>query len=131
MKTMESVKRVREWLRQSSYDMKTAEAMFISKRYIYAVFMCHLSIEKILKGLYTQMLGDVPPKSHNLIFLIEKMKLELPEDIYDFVFMLNGLSVPTRYPDDLQNLLKVYNKAKTRKVLDRAKEVLKWLKAKL
>jgi HEPN domain-containing protein len=59
------------------------------------------------------------------------MKLELPEDIYDFVFMLNGLSVPTRYPDDLQNLLKVYNKAKTRKVLDRAKEVLKWLKAKL
>jgi HEPN domain-containing protein len=131
MKPMESVKRVREWLRQSSYDMKTAEAMFKSKRYIYAVFMCHLSIEKILKGLYTQMLGDVPPKSHNLIFLVEKLKLELPEDIYDFVFMLNGLSVPTRYPDDLQNLLKVYNKAKTRKVLDRAKEVLKWLKAKL
>ena len=128
---MERMKRAQEWLRQSSYDMKTAEAMFKSKRYIYAVFMCHLSIEKILKGLYTQMLGDVPPKSHNLIFLIEKMKLELPEDIYDFVFMLNGLSVPTRYPDDLQNLLKVYNKAKTRKVLDRAKEVLKWLKAKL
>jgi HEPN domain-containing protein len=131
MKPMESIKRVREWLRQSSYDMKTAEAMFISKRYIYAVFMCHLSIEKMLKGLYAQMRGDVPPKSHNLVFLIEKMKLELPEDIYDFVFMLNGLSVPTRYPDDLQNLLKVYNKAKTRKVLDRAKEVLKWLKAKL
>ena len=128
---MERMKRAQEWLRQSSYDMKTAEAMFKSKRYIYAVFMCHLSIEKILKGLYTQMLGDVPPKSHNLIFLIEKMKLELPEDIYDFVFMLNGLSVPTRYPDDLQNLLKVYNKAKTRKVLDRAKEVLKWLKARL
>ena len=128
---MDSMKRAKEWLRQSSYDMKTAEAMFISKRYIYAVFMCPLSIEKVLKGLYTQMLSDVPPKSHNLIFLIEKMKLELPEDIYDFVFMLNGLSVPTRYPDDLQNLLKVYNKAKTRKVLDRAKEVLKWLKAKL
>ena len=36
-----------------------------------------------------------------------------------------------RYPDDLQNLLKVYNKAKTRKVLDKGKEVLKWLQAKL
>lgn len=125
------MKRAQEWLRQSSYDMKTAEAMFKSKRYIYAVFMCHLSIEKVLKGLYTQNLEDAPPKSHNLIFLIEKIQLELPEDIYDFVFMLNGLSVPTRYPDDLQNLLKVYSKAKTREVLDRAKEVLKWLKAKL
>jgi HEPN domain-containing protein len=128
---MESIKRAQEWLRQSLYDMKTAEAMFISKRYIYAVFMCHLSIEKVLKGLYTQTLGDVPPKSHNLIFLIEKIKLELPEDLYDFVFMLNGLSVPTRYPDDLQSLLKAYNRAKTRKVLDRGKEVLKWLKGKL
>jgi len=125
------MKNTREWLRQSAYDMKTAEAMFDTKRYIYAVFMCHLSIEKALKGLYTQILSDVPPKSHNLIFLIEKMRLELPEDIYDFVFVLNGLSVPTRYPDDLQNLLKVYNKAKTRKVLDKGKEVLKWLKVKL
>lgn len=128
---MERMKRAQEWLRQSSYDMKTADAMFKSKRYIYAVFMCHLSIEKVLKGLYTQNFEDVPPKSHNLVFLIEKIKLELPEDIHDFVFMLNGLSVPTRYPDDLQKLLKVYNKAKTREVLDRAKEVLKWLKAKL
>lgn len=49
---MESMKRAQEWLRQSLYDMKTAEAMFIGKRYIYAVFMCHLSIEKVFKGLY-------------------------------------------------------------------------------
>lgn len=33
--------------------MKTAEAMFNSKRYLYAVFMCHLAIEKALKGIYT------------------------------------------------------------------------------
>jgi len=128
---MGSMKKSQEWLRQSAYDMKTAEAMFNSKRYIYAVFMCHLSIEKALKGLYTQILSEVPPKSHNLIFLIEKIKLGLPENDYDFLFMLNGLSVPTRYPDDLQNLLKVYNKAKTRKVLDKGKEVLKWLQARL
>jgi len=32
--------------------MKTAEVMFNTKRYIYIVFMCHLSIEKAFKGLY-------------------------------------------------------------------------------
>lgn len=42
----------KEWLRQADYDMETAEAMFESGRYIYAVFMCHLSLEKALKGLY-------------------------------------------------------------------------------
>jgi HEPN domain-containing protein len=125
------LKTAQEWLKQATYDMKTADTMFIGKRYIYAVFMCHLAIEKLLKGLYSQKFNDIPPKTHNLVFLIEKMKLELPEKYQDFVYTLNGLSVPTRYPDDLRKLLKDYTKAKTGKVLNQGKEVLKWLKARL
>lgn len=128
MKPMKETKKPQEWLKQAVYDMKTAEAMLTCKKHIYAVFMCHLSIEKALKGIYTQTLKTVPPKTHNLIYLVEKIKLELPDDMYDFIFTLNGLSVPTRYPDDLQRLLKDYTKAKTSKVLGHGKEVLKWLK---
>jgi HEPN domain-containing protein len=43
-----------EWFKQADYDLETAEAMFITGRYIYTVFMCHLSIEKELKGLYAK-----------------------------------------------------------------------------
>ena len=131
MKTSESMKKPQEWFKQAAYDMKTAQAMLDTKRYIYSVFMCHLSIEKALKGLYTQILGEVPPKTHNLVYLVEKIKLELPEEHYDFLYMLNGLSVPTRYPDDLQKLLKDHNKTKTGKVIDQGRETLKWLKARL
>jgi len=120
-----------EWLKQADYDMETAEIMFDNKRYFYAVFMSHLSIEKALKGLYTQKLNKTPPKTHNLIFLVEKIKLELSEDLYDFIFTLNGVSVPTRYPDELQKLQKDYNTAKTRVLLEKSKEALKWLKARL
>ena len=45
-------KRPQEWIRQADYDIDTAEFMFNGGRYFYAVFMCHLSIEKALKGLY-------------------------------------------------------------------------------
>ncbi|HHT9123404.1 MAG TPA: HEPN domain-containing protein [Candidatus Wunengus sp. YC63] len=124
-------KNPQEWLKQADYDMETAEIMFDNKRHIYAVFMCHLSIEKALKGLYTQKLNKTPPKTHNLIFLVEKIKLELSEDLYDFIFTLNGVSVPTRYPDELQKLQKDYNTAKTRVLLGKSKEALKWLKARL
>ena len=120
-----------EWLKQADYDMETVEIMFDNKRHIYAVFMCHLSIGKALKGLYTQKLNKTPPKTHNLIFLVEKIKLELSEDLYDFIFTLNGVSVPTRYPDELQKLQKDYNTAKTRVLLEKSKEALKWLKARL
>uniref|UniRef100_A0A7C4YD27 HEPN domain-containing protein n=1 Tax=candidate division WOR-3 bacterium TaxID=2052148 RepID=A0A7C4YD27_UNCW3 len=39
-------------------------------RYIYTVFMCHLSVEKALKGLYVKKFKKNPPKKHNLIFFV-------------------------------------------------------------
>jgi HEPN domain-containing protein len=64
-----------EWLKQAAYDMDTADAMFTSGRYLYVVFMCHLSIEKSLKGLHSKELAEVPPKTHNLIYLLKKICL--------------------------------------------------------
>ena len=116
-----------EWLTQANYDMDTADYMFRGGRYMYAVFMCHLSLEKALKGLYAEKLGKEPPKIHNLLYLLEKMKLTLPEDLFDFISTLNRVSVPTRYPDDLQRILKDYDKKKTKEVLDQSKQVLQWL----
>ena len=118
-----------EWLRQANYDMDTADYMFRGGRYMYTVFMCHLSLEKALKGRYAEKLGKEPPKTHNLLYLLEKMKLTLPEDLFDFISTLNRVSIPTRYPDDLQRILKDYDKKKTKEVLDQSKQVLQWLSA--
>ena len=65
-------KRTEEWLIQSDYDMDTAVYMHKGGRYIYAVFMCHLSIEKALKGLYYEKVREIPPKTHNLIYLLNE-----------------------------------------------------------
>jgi HEPN domain-containing protein len=120
-----------EWFRQADYDIKTAEYLFKGGRYIYAVFMCHLSMEKALKGLFQKYLNEIPPKVHNLIFLIEKIGLKVPDDLYDMVFNLNRISIPTRYPDDLKRMRKEYNKKRTADILNKSKELLKWLKAQL
>jgi HEPN domain-containing protein len=117
-----------EWFKQADYDMETADFMFNGGRYFYVVFMCHLSIEKALKGLYSQKLNEVPPKVHNLLYLVEKMGLNLPDDLYKTVSILNDLSVPTRYPDDLEKMFKNYSKERTEELLKRCKEVLTWLK---
>src|SRR3990167_9354454 len=64
------VKKPEEWLNQADYDMDTSEYMFNGGRYIYAVFMCHLSIEKALKGLYQNRYSKIPPKTHNLLSVV-------------------------------------------------------------
>ncbi len=117
-----------EWFEQAEYDMDTAEFMFSGERYFYSVFMCQLSIEKALKGMYIQKFKQAPPKTHNLLYLIEFIDIDLPEDTYDFVFTLNRVSVLTRYPDDLQKMLEDYNREKTKEILDKSKELLRWLK---
>ena len=82
-----------------------------------------------LKGAYTEKLRKEPPKTHNLLYLIERTKLELSRDLYDFVSTLNRVSVPTRYPDDLRRILKDYDKKRTKEVLDQSRKVLQWLSA--
>jgi HEPN domain-containing protein len=120
-----------EWFIQAEYDMETAESMFVAGRYIYTVFMCHLSIEKALKGLYAKKFQKDPPKIHNLNYFAEKVELDISQKLQDFIDKLNNLSVPTRYPDELERLLKDYEQDATEAVLNNSKELLLCLKQKL
>lgn len=118
----------KEWFKQSDYDFETAHAMFESGRYIYAVFMCHLSIEKTLKGLYLEEFKDIPPKSHNLLYFIEKLNFNLPEDVNTFITTLNDQAVATRYPESLDTLSSKFTKSITELIIKNTKGILEWLK---
>ena len=96
-------KRTKEWLIQSDYDMETADYMHAGGRYIYTVFMCHLSIEKALKGLYYEKKRLIPPKSHNLIYLLGEIGITPPPDPGKVIARLNEASIPIRYPESLKN----------------------------
>ncbi len=117
-----------EWLKQADYDMDTADAMFASGRYLYAVFMCHLSIEKSLKGLHSKELREVPPKTHNLLYLIKKIENKPSQDLLKFITKLNTASVATRYPDDLSKIQAAYTKEITKEMIEKSKDVLQWVK---
>jgi len=117
------IKSPQEWFNQGKYDLDTAEALFKTGRYIYTVFMCHLSIEKALKGLYARKFKKNPPKIHNLNYFSEKIDLPLPEDLLNFLDKLNSLSILTRYPDELKRLVKDYKKDVTEKVLEQTREL--------
>ncbi len=121
MKT--SFKPSKEGFKQAEYDFETAMAMFETERYIYTVFMCHLFIEKALKGLFAKKFKEDPPKVHDLIYLVKKIGLTLPPLHQDFLKALNDLSVPTRYPDEIEKLLKQYKKERTEKLLNQTKEL--------
>ncbi len=125
---MPDANKYKEWYYQSDYDLETAADMLKSGRNVYCIFMCHLSLEKVLKGLLIKKTGEYPTKTHSLIYFVEKLDLQLSDDYYEFLFILNKISVPTRYPDDLGKLITSYTRERTESILTKTKEIQSWIK---
>lgn len=78
--------------------------------------------------MYSKILNELHPKTHDLIFLLEKISLAPPENIFQFIYSINAESVATRYPDDIQRTLKDYTKERTLEIIRNSKQALQWLK---
>jgi HEPN domain-containing protein len=119
---------INNWIKSSNYDIRTAEHMLKTGRYIYVLFMCHLSAEKLLKALYEAVSKKIPPKTHNLVYLSKSTGLEIPENHLGTLESLNDLSIVTRYPEDMDALIKSFKKERVEEYLRRTKALLRWLK---
>lgn len=118
----------KNWLDMVEYDLTTAKQMLKTGRFVYVIFMCHLAIEKALKAIVCEETNKVPPKTHDLIYLINLGKVVLPGDLLDFVGVINNAGIVTRYPEDLSKLILSYPKEITREYLDKTSEVIKCMK---
>jgi len=118
----------KNWIALSNYDLETARYMLTSGRFLYVIFMCHLALEKMLKAHFTEVTQSIPPKTHDLIYLIKKSGLVLPQTYLEFIGKINNASVPTRYPEDLQRIIAQYPESIARDYLEKTEEVLKWLR---
>lgn len=121
-------KDAKNFIRSSEYDLETANFMLNTGRYIYVIFMCHLSLEKLLKAFVSETNQSIPPKSHNLIYLIKIGNIQLPKKYLDFVAKINNASIVTRYPEDFSRVLDAYPENVARKYLSITKEIHKCLK---
>jgi HEPN domain-containing protein len=116
------------WVAWAEYDLETARHMLATGRYLYVVFLCHLALEKILKAHVTEITQSFPAKTHDLIYLVKKGEVALPQNLLDFIGRINTASIPTRYPEDLQLAIQEYPESVARDYLDQTKKALIWLK---
>ena len=63
------------WFDLADEDMIVAESNFNNKHFLWSLFICHLAIEKSLKGLYVQFIVETPPKLHDLVKLAKSAKI--------------------------------------------------------
>jgi len=121
------------WIELSDYDIKTAEAMLHSERYLYVGFMAHQAIEKILKAYFVKMKSKTPPFSHSLSFLAKQSDIyqNFSEKQRNFVDLLEPMNIESRYPTHKEQLMKSLTKKRCVEILENAQELLEWIKMKL
>lgn len=102
--------------------------MLVTGRYLYVIFMCHLAIEKILKAIAAEAKQQTPPRSHDLLYLVDLGGVRLSQELLDFVGKVNNASIPTRYPEDLTQAISAYPREVAERYLEKTKEVIEWLK---
>lgn len=132
--TAEQVKQqVEYWLDLAEYDMETARAMLISRRFLYVAFMCHQVIEKALKGVYTAQCQAIPPKLHALVKLAQLSGIweEMSEDQQDWTIAVQPMNIESRYPAEKAKLLASLTVAECERMIIEAAGMLQWIKQKL
>jgi HEPN domain-containing protein len=120
---------VKYWVDLSKYDIDTAKAMLESGRYLYVLFTCQQSIEKMLKALIVKNTKSFPPKIHDLVKLINIAKIDIETEQKEFLAKLNYYYLETRYPRELSEISKQIKKDTAVNFYNNTKKILKWLKS--
>lgn len=121
------------WFEMVEYDLETAKALLLTKRYLYVGFMCHQVIEKSLKGLIAkQCIEDAVPHIHSLTKLAKKAELyhEMSEQHKDLLDFLEPLNVEARYPSVKEKLMLSLTNSRCKQFIIGTEELSEWIKTK-
>ena len=127
--------KVEYWMELADYDIESAKVMLNGGRYLYVGFMCHQTIEKVLKAIIARdCIGDeIPPKIHDLQKLAEKAGLfmRMSEDQKEVLRLLNPLNIEARYPEYKNRLTATLTNEICQELLAKTEGLLCWTKEQL
>ncbi len=97
---MEKQDIIKYWIKTSEDDLSSMISNFSAGNYDWALFIGHLSLEKILKALWVKNnTGDIAPKTHNLKKIADEANYPISETESMLLLEINDFNLEARYPD--------------------------------
>ena len=103
------------------------ESLFSNGHYLWALFVGHLVVEKLLKAYYVKKKDISIPRIHNLTKLADMAGLEISYEQKLFLDEVTVFNLEARYPEHKQRFYKLATKEFTEDKIARIKEVRQWL----
>jgi HEPN domain-containing protein len=99
-----------------------------NKKVLYALFLCHLCVEKAIKAHIVVKTTKVPPRVHNLSYLLEFTELKLSENQLKLCDTLMFYQIEGRYPESYPKVPKIEEAIR---IYEESKDLFLWIKEKL
>ncbi|MGR3176204.1 MAG: HEPN domain-containing protein [Candidatus Scalindua sp.] len=115
------------WLSSSNKDLRAMGSLFKNGHYVWALFLGHLILEKLLKAIYAKEVDTNIPYTHDLTKIAEMAKLPLTEVQKDLLDEVTTFNIKTRYPDYKGRFYKKATKRFTENYILKIKEFRRWL----
>ncbi len=128
---MNNIDLMNYWIESSDEDYNVMKVLYKNKKNTYCLFFGHLVIEKLLKALYAKNNKNAPhaPRSHDLLYLAEKMKLELTERQEDLLDIITKFNMSARYDDYKKEFYAKCTDEYTAMQIKNIEEVREWIKS--
>ena len=118
--------KVNYWIEIAEYDLNTAKAMMETKRFLYVGFMCHQTIEKILKAMFViKFPTETPPYTHDLLKLAKATSLYeiMSIEQKNIIRTLGPLNIEARYPSVKNDIYSSLNKERCDFIIKQTEEL--------
>ena len=119
---------IEHWIETSDDDFNTMLTLFQSKTYHWALFMGHISIEKLLKAYFVKKNRIHAPFTHNLYRLAELGGLEISEEYAEWFFKITTFNLNARYDDYKKEFYAICTADFTKEWIEKIKTLQQWIK---
>ncbi|MBI2459836.1 MAG: HEPN domain-containing protein [Parcubacteria group bacterium] len=121
-------KQINYWKISAENNWKTALDLFKTKHYDACLFFCHLTLEKLLKGLAVKEMKESAPRGHDLPELANLAKLTLNQEQMKNLKIITTFNIAARYDTHKYNFYKMCTKEYASHYLEISKNLSLWLK---
>jgi len=122
---------INHWIITSDEDYTTMLSLYDSGSYSWALFLGHISVEKLLKALYVKKHKEHAPFLHNLYRLAELNGMELSDEKSDWLDKITSFNLNARYDDFKREFYLLCTKDFTLEWIEKIEILRKWIKKQL
>ena len=125
---MNTKKIIQYWKKSAEKDFDIAKTLLKLKRCDYCLFFCHLTIEKLLKGLVVKQIKKSAPFTHDLFYLSKLAELNLTSEQKKYLEEITKFNIRARYDNVKLAFYETCTKSYAEKYLKISNDLYLWLK---